>query len=175
MARGPNPLRGPSGYSKGFSLIEVLIVVAIILITAAIAIPNLIRSRIAANEASAVANLRNITTAEVAYATTYGNAYSPDLLSLGGGGGGFVTCNAAGLIDDVLAQGQKSGYTFSYAGLNQLKAPAGGCAAAGYTNFQLRAAPVLPGSSGQRYFYTDETAVIRYNLNGPAGPNDPPI
>src|ERR1039458_320125 len=70
---------------KGFSLIELLIVVAIILIIAAIAIPNLLRSRIAANEASAVGSLRTINTAEITYVTTYpSSGYSPDLPSLAG-------------------------------------------------------------------------------------------
>jgi prepilin-type N-terminal cleavage/methylation domain-containing protein len=67
---------------KGFSLIELLIVVAIILIIAAIAIPNLIRSRMAANEASAVASLRTLTTAFVTYSTTYGNGLPPTLNAL---------------------------------------------------------------------------------------------
>src|ERR1700688_3934678 len=70
---------------KGFSLIELLIVVAIILIIAAIPIPNFIRSRMAANEASAVSSLRSVNTAEVAYFTTYPNqGYSAALSSLGG-------------------------------------------------------------------------------------------
>ena len=78
--------------SKGFSLIELLIVVAIILIIAAIAIPDLLKSRVAANQASAVGSLRTINTSEVTYSSTYTSGYSPTLVSLDGPAGG----NSAG-------------------------------------------------------------------------------
>lgn len=100
---------------KGFSLIELLIVVAIILIIAAIAIPNFMRSRVAANQASAVSSLRTLNTAEVTYSSTFGGGYSTDMPSLAQPApGGVATSTAAGLIDSVLAQGAKSGYTFVY-------------------------------------------------------------
>src|SRR2546421_7419695 len=105
---------------KGFSLIELLIVVAIILIIAAIAIPNLLRSRIAANEASAVGSVRTINTSEVTFASTYSDVgYSSDLASLGGSCSATVqpTSTSACLIDQVLAgatasTSPKSGYFF---------------------------------------------------------------
>ncbi|HZU44289.1 MAG TPA: prepilin-type N-terminal cleavage/methylation domain-containing protein [Terriglobales bacterium] len=100
---------------KGFSLIELLIVVAIILIIAAIAIPNLLRARIAANESSAVSSLRTVNTSEVAYQTAYpAVGYSASLANLGPGGTSCTTpaSNTACLIDNVLATGTKSGYTF---------------------------------------------------------------
>src|SRR5262250_2420142 len=98
---------------KGFSLIELLIVVAIILIIAAIAIPNLLRSRMAANEASAVGSLRTINTACVTYSTTYQSVgYPSSLAALGPAAS--ATSTSADLIDSVLAGGTKSGYSFAY-------------------------------------------------------------
>src|SRR5271168_19307 len=107
---------------KGFSLIELLIVVAIILIIAAIAIPNLLRSRMAANEASAVGSLRTINTAEVTFSSTFPDSgYALALANLGGAAGGcnagtIGTTTAACLLDPVLSLGTKSGYVFTSAG-----------------------------------------------------------
>ena len=104
---------------KGFSLIELLIVVAIILIIAAIAIPNLLRSKIAANESSAVGSVRTIGTAEVTYSNTWGTGYAAGLTQLGGPAP-CVTAKAAAacLIDPLLSTGAftKSGYIFNAAG-----------------------------------------------------------
>src|SRR5277367_3433053 len=100
---------------KGFSLIELLIVVAIILIIAAIAIPNLLRSRMAANEASAVGSIRTINTAAISYNSTYGNGFPPSLSAVGTTGTAAVSCTNAELIDSVLTGGAKSGYNFTLA------------------------------------------------------------
>jgi type IV pilus assembly protein PilA len=155
---------------KGFSLIELLIVVAIILIIAAIAIPNLLRSKMAANEASAVGSLRSINTAEVAYQTAYPNAgYSPDLKSLGGAPPCTTALpTAACLIDDTLATAistttGKSGYYFTYASVTPFTT---------YTNIGL---PTTAGTTGQRGFFTDQTGVIRYAVSGTPTVGSSPI
>src|SRR5512140_1741961 len=107
---------------KGFSLIELLIVVAIILIIAAIAIPNLLRSRIAANEASATASMRTVNTAEITYSSTYNSGFTDTLTKLGTPASGQPDANNADLTDPVLSGKQsgssttftKNGYTFTY-------------------------------------------------------------
>jgi prepilin-type N-terminal cleavage/methylation domain-containing protein len=146
---------------RGFSLIELLIVVAIILIIAAIAIPNLLRARIAANEASAGAAIRNINTAEFAYNTAYPSVgYAAALVNLGGPAPCTPTSVQACLIDDALAtaslgSGSKSGYVFAATGLT----PAG----TGNTAFVSGASPVTFNISGVRNFCSTEDGVIRFN------------
>ena len=146
---------------KGFSLIELLIVVAIILIIAAIAIPNLLRSRIAANEASAVGSIRTVNTAEVTYASTYPDIGFAGLASLGGAGG---TSTGAGLLDSVLASGVKSGYSFTVS--------VGGGSPA--TQYKVNGDPQSP-QTGQRHFYSDQSGVIRYNTSASATASDNPL
>lgn len=152
---------------QGFSLVELLIVVTIILIIAAIAIPNYITSKLRANESGAIQNLRTITTANVVYSTTYQIGYSPDLTTLGGDSTA-PTQTAAGLIDSILASGSKSGYNYSYSVVSS-------GSDSQVTGYAIYAAPQIAGTTGTRYFYTDETAVIRYNATAQAGPTDPPI
>jgi prepilin-type N-terminal cleavage/methylation domain-containing protein len=142
--------------TKGFSLIELLIVVAIILIIAAIAIPNLLRSRIAANEASTVGSLRTLNTAEVTYATTYDSVgFTCTLSDFGPPSSGNPTSTAAGLIDSVLAGGAKAGYTIA--------SNASGCTSAGgrMVSYEWRADPVTVGTTGQNYFCTDTSGVLK--------------
>jgi prepilin-type N-terminal cleavage/methylation domain-containing protein len=152
---------------KGFSLIELLIVVAIILIIAAIAIPNLMRARMAANESSAVSSLRTINTGEISYNSAYSTVgFSPNLLSLGGGLG--VTCvpssTSACLIDSVLANNGnpvnsgKSGYNFS-TGVGTV----GSGVIVGYT---VVAVPMVPNGTGVRAFCAEQDAVVRVDPLG---------
>jgi type IV pilus assembly protein PilA len=153
--------------SAGFSLIELLIVVAVILVVAAIAIPNYLNSKMRANEASAVQSLRNISTAQVVYSTTYGVGFPTTMVQLSGN---MVTTdqNNAGLIDETLAGGLKSGYLFTYVPLTS--------DSQGHVlTYSLNADPQVAGGSGQKHFYTDQTCVIRMNLTTAAGPTDLPL
>jgi type IV pilus assembly protein PilA len=142
---------------KGFSLIELLIVVAIILIIAAIAIPNLLKSRMAANESSAVGSERTLNTAEVTYsASCPAVGFSASIAELNTGA---VCAGGTGIIDNVLSAGQKSGYAFAYtvAATNGIN-----------TTYTTVATPNKVGVTGQRGFYSDQTGVIRYTLDGSA-------
>ena len=154
-------------HDEGFSLIELLIVVAIILIIAAIAIPNLLKSKMAANQASAVASLRTLNTSEVTYSSTYNVGFSSTLAQLGPPASGNATSTTAGLIDSVLSAGTKSGYSFVYAA---------SAAVNGATyNYTINANPLTVGTTGQNYYYTDATNVIRQNSSASASASDSPI
>jgi len=146
-------------------LIELLIVVAIILIISAIAIPNLLRSRMAANEASAVGSLRTINTACISYTTTYGIGFPAKLNNLGTSGG--ASSSSSDLIDNVLAGGAKSGYTFAYA--------AGSATNGVIPTYALNANPSVAGQTGQRFFFTDQSGVIRFNVSAGATVSDAPL
>jgi type IV pilus assembly protein PilA len=155
--------------SKGFSLIELLIVVAIILIIAAIAIPNLLRSRIAANQASAVGALRTLNTSEVTYSTTFGAGYSIDMPSLGPGNPAppTPTSTAAGLIDSILATGAKSGYSFTYS-------PGASDSTGRINSYSITAVP-FSSNTGTNYYYADQSGVIRQNSTTTAASTDSPL
>ena len=145
---------------KGFSLIELLIVVAIILIIAAIAIPNLLKSKMAANEASAVESLRTIDTAETTYAATCPDTgYSATLTELNTGA---ICASGQNILDNILGgsdPSSKSGYQFTYAAT----------AAGGLNNaFTVTGLPLVVGVTGQRGFYSDQTDLVRYSVNGSA-------
>ena len=142
---------------KGFSLIELLLVVAVILIIAAIAVANFLKSRLRANEASAVASLRVINTAAITYSITYPDMGFPaQLTTLGGANPCSASSTQACLIDDSLSQGNKSGYSFVVTGDGAVPS----------VSYIVAGTPQAVGSSGQRMFCTDQTSVIHYDPTG---------
>jgi type IV pilus assembly protein PilA len=142
---------------KGFSLIELLIVVAIILIISAIAIPSYLRSRMQANEASAVGSIRMINTSAVTYASTFVDVGFPtNMAAMGGANPCSASSTSACILEDAIAQGTKSGYSFVWSGDGATPSVA----------YSLTGTPLVVGGSGQRMFCTDQTGVIR---NDPSG------
>ncbi len=146
--------------ANGFSIIELLVVVAIILIIAAIAIPNLLKSRISANEAGAAESVRTLITGETTYAAACPDiGYSATIQELNTGA---ICAGGKNIIDDVLGASDpsfKSGYKFTY---NPVAS--GGS----NTGFTVVGAPQALGMTGNRGFFADQTGVIRYTLDGTA-------
>jgi type IV pilus assembly protein PilA len=152
---------------KGFSLIELLIVVAIILIIAAIAIPNLLRARIAANESSAVASIRTLNTAQISYNSAYPTVgFASTLGALSGTSCAPPSSTGACLIDTQLSSGTKSGYTFAMTGVSGTPA----------SSYQASASPLTANTTGVRSFCSIADAVVRYStaaLTACAGTESP--
>jgi prepilin-type N-terminal cleavage/methylation domain-containing protein len=144
--------------SKGFTLVEIMVVVSILALLAAISIPMMLRNQINANETVAISSCRNIVSAcQSFYAYNMPRAYPPDLVTLGVAGP-----TGPAYIDNVLASGAKSGYNFIYSRTTSV-------------TFTLNADPQVPGRTGSRYFFSDETGRITAREGGQAGPGDPSI
>ena len=136
---------------------------------AAIAIPNLLRARMAANQASAVGSLRTLNVAAINYNSRYSKGYPPGITALGPPpGGGAPDANAAGLIDAALASGARSGYLFTYS-------PGETDADGRVKAYAIHADPIKPGNTGQNHYFTDQTGVIRQETDRPANEQSPPI
>jgi type IV pilus assembly protein PilA len=169
-----------SKIDKGVTLIEFLIVVANNLIIAAIAIPNLLRSRMAANEASAVGSIRTVNTAEVTFNSTYNDGFANTLPLLGGAAGAAATCNNAEIIDPVLSAANpsiKSGYNFQVGpGTVAVAAAPAGCANPGFVDgYTVIGWPVNVGTTGQRSFCSDGSGVIQSLSTGVKPAPAPPL
>ena len=149
---GSMPSPSPQAGAAGFSLIELMIVVAVIGIISVLAVPNFMRSRLFANETSAVASVRVIVTSQITYASTMGN----------GSFGSMKELRDEGLVDEALGAGTKDGYTLTVT-------------ANGSTGFTVTAVPVTVGTTGQRGFFSDETGVIRYSEDGSLPTNKSPM
>jgi type IV pilus assembly protein PilA len=141
----------------GFSLIELLIVVAIILIMAAIAIPNYLHSRLVANESSATESIRAINTASITYSTVYQSVgMPPSLAALGGPDPCTASSTSACLLDSVLSAGTKAGYSFVFTGDGLTPS----------VTYTITGTPTTLGLTGQNMYCSDQTSVIRYASSG---------
>ena len=143
------------GSHKGFTLVEIMIVVAIIALIAAIAIPNFMRARVNANESAALASMRTLVGALESFrANTSPSSFPADLLAM--------SATNPPYIDTVLSGGTKQGYTFTYV-------------QASANTYTLTAAPVTANVTGVRGFFTNQTGVIRVDANGAATVASPPL
>lgn len=134
---------------KGFTLVEIMIVVAIIVLLAAIAIPNLLRARLSANEATAIAAMRTLSTAMESYRAAQSPPAYPNALT-------NLNASNPPYIDSVLAGGNKSGYTFTVAG--------------GGNTYGITAAPQTANVTGVRSFYVDQSGVVRVGTDAAGTP-----
>jgi type IV pilus assembly protein PilA len=143
-------------HQRGFTLLELLIVIALMVIILAITIPSMTQAKINANEVSAVASVRAINQAEVSYQAAYGG-YAESLANLGGTEPCTKSAAAACLLDQSLAGGVKSGYNFAAVGSNVANGMS--------TSFVAGAAPVVFERTGKRVFCSTDKNVIRADLN----------
>lgn len=189
-AKGPAAAQRQPRRDRGLTVLKLLVGVSIILTIAAISIATFRRAWVRANEASAVASLRLIHTAEQRYFDTYGGRFSDTLRELGPPVGAKPSADAADLIPPDLASGQKSAYRFVYKpaasipiGLSKGKGKAGGKGEEKGKGgrkkkaflYSLTAEPMRVGVTGLNYYYVDETGVIRFAAGVQATGTSPPI
>jgi type IV pilus assembly protein PilA len=148
----------------GFSVVELVIVVAIIMVILVIALPGLLHTTMARNQGTALSSLRTANAAEFTYKLTYTSGYSSSLAQLGPPASGSPSPAAAGLVDSALASGKKGGYSFTYT--------AGPPVAGTIQHYTLTANPITPGATGQTFFFTDESNKIHVNSSHPASASD---
>ncbi|MFC1667731.1 type IV pilin protein, partial [Candidatus Omnitrophota bacterium] len=147
----------PERSGTGFTLVEIMIVIAIVMTLATLAISNVLRTRHNANEVAAVVSCRTVATAaQNFYANAYPHTYPGSLSEL------VFPISDPSHIDSVLASGTKQGYNFTYVRIDA-------------ETFTLNAAPTTPGKTGARHFYTDETSVIRADAASSADASDPVV
>lgn len=151
---GKRSMRARRGRRQaGFTLIELMVVIAVIAVIAAIALPSLIESRKASNESSAIGSMRALIPAQELY-----RQKCPAVCFAGS----LQNLEDAGVIDDVLGTGTKGGYRFKIFYADP------------YT-WNAKAAPEVPGKTGDRWFYVDDSGVIRFTTGGPADAGDTPV
>ncbi|HXJ97139.1 MAG TPA: pili assembly chaperone [Terriglobia bacterium] len=155
---------GMRGERDGFSVIELVIVVAIIMVILVIAVPGLLHTTIARNQGAALSSLRIVNAAEFNYKSLYNKGFSSTLAELGPPASGDSSPAAAGLVDAAIASGKKSGYTFTYTAAP----PVDGV----IQHYTLTANPITPGATGQTFYFTDESNKIRVNSSHPASASD---
>jgi len=146
------PRRSMNKLVRGFTLAEIMVVVAIVIVLLAIAMPNFLRSRVIANETAALANCRSINNASQLYHINQ-ETYPASLSGL------VEPASDPPYIDSALASGYKQGYEFAYTLVDS-------------GHFTLNANPTTSGLLRGRYFFMDESGIIRANSDGPAGPTD---
>jgi len=142
-----------SGSSSGFTLLEIMIVVALIAIVAAVAVPSLLRSKINANEAAAIADLRALVITEESFRSQGGTESYTNLQTLGNATPPF--------IDSIMASGTRHGYTFEIT--------------PNAHSWSCNADPIVVGQTGSRRFFVNESGVIRFNMGASASVGDPPL
>jgi len=145
------PTPGTRRRDQGFTLVEVILVTAIIAVVASIAIPGLAQARVSANETSAIGTLKTIGVSNFQYRTRFGR-FAADINDLW----------SSGYLDPGIAAPFKAGYNFNYVGTAS-------------TRFEATAAPTDPGASGNRHFFVDQSGLLRQSYAGPATVADDPL